>query len=65
MLLANPKEIDYSIDHFPENAKYLATGPTGYGMIILENYLGKLNEIKAPSELSSWRLFELMELKKK
>ena len=62
--MANPKEIDYSIDHFPENAKYLATGPTGYGMIILENYLGKLNEIKAPCELSSWRLFELMELKK-
>ena len=56
------KEIDYSIDHFPKNAKYLATCPTGYGSIILEQYLGELEEINAPNELSSWRLFKLKDI---
>ena len=57
--MTRPKEIDYSIDHFPKNAKYIATCPTGYGSIMLEQYLGELEEINAPHELSSWRLFKI------
>ena len=53
-----PDEINFSKSHFPPKAKYLATGPTGYGSLQLEYYLGKLKEVTAPPELSSWRLFE-------
>lgn len=53
-----PDEISFSKSHFPQKAKYLATGPTGYGSLQLEYYLGKLKEVSPPPELSSWRLFE-------
>ena len=56
--MTRPEDIDFSKDHFPPNAKYLATGSTGYGSFILQRYLGPLKEVPAPPELSSWRLYE-------
>lgn len=56
-----PDAIDYSVSHFPNNAKYLATCHTGYGSFVLQQYLGELKEHSSPRELSSWRLFELTE----
>lgn len=56
--MTKPDAIDFSIEHFPPGAKYLATGPTGYGSAVLRNYLGELEEVPAPPELSSWRLFQ-------
>ena len=53
-----PNEISFSNSHFPPKAKYLATGPTGYGSLQLKYYLGNLREVTAPPELSCWRLFE-------
>jgi len=53
-----PDEIDFSKNHFPEGAKYLATCHAGYGSTVLKYYLGKLEEVKAPPELSGWRLFQ-------
>jgi hypothetical protein len=53
-----PDEIDFSKNHFPEGAKYLATCHVGYGSGVLQYYLGKLEEVKAPPELSGWRLFQ-------
>ncbi len=55
---SHPEEIGFSTNHFPPNAKYLATGPTGYGRSILECFLGELREVPSPPELPSWRLFE-------
>jgi len=53
-----PDEIDFGKNHFPEGAKYLATCHVGYGSTALQYYLGQLEEIKAPPELSGWRLFQ-------
>ena len=53
-----PDDFDFSFSHFPKNAKYLATGPTGYGSQVLQYYLGTLREIDTPPELSGWRLYE-------
>ena len=55
--MTKPEAIDFSIKHFPKDAEYLATGPAGYGSTILRQYLGELEEVPAPPELSSWRLF--------
>lgn len=51
--------IDFSSSHFPGSAKYLATGPGGFGSTILEHYLGELEEVTSPQELSGWRLFQI------
>lgn len=56
--MTRPEDIDFSRKHFPPEAKYLATGSTGYGSFVLQRYLGPLKEIPAPPELSSWRLYE-------
>ena len=57
-----PDRIKYDRSHIPENAKYLATSPTGYGKAMLPQYIGKLREINSPKVLSSWRLLEISEL---
>jgi hypothetical protein len=54
-----PKSIDFGMNHIPKEAKYMATGMTGYGSTVLEQYLGDLEEAERPSELSGWRLFEI------
>jgi hypothetical protein len=51
--------IDFSSSHFPGSAKFLATGPGGFGSTLLELYLGDLEEVKSPEELSGWRLFQI------
>ena len=53
-----PDEIHFGKNHFPGGAKYLATCHVGYGSTALQYYLGKLEEVKAPPELSGWRLFQ-------
>lgn len=58
----HPNAIKFSLDSIPDGSKYLATCHVGYGSIILQNYLGKLEEVPAPSELSKWRLFEMKAL---
>jgi hypothetical protein len=50
--------IDFSLTHFPENAKYLATGPGGFGSIMLRRYIGELEEIKPLKSLPGWRLYK-------
>ena len=57
-----PDRIKYDRSHIPENAKYLATFPTGYGKAMLPQYIGKLREINSPKVLSSWRLLEITDL---
>ena len=59
--MTKPEMIDFSVDHFPNEAKYLATCKVGYGRVILQRYLGPLDEIDAPASLSSWRLFSPVE----
>lgn len=61
--MTRPNDIDYSEKHFPPNAKFLATGSTGYGSYVLQRYLGPLKEVSAPPELSNWRLYETVEKK--
>jgi hypothetical protein len=51
--------IDFSSSHFPVSAKYLATGPGAIGSPFLELYLGELEEVTSPKELSGWRLFQI------
>jgi len=58
-----PKDVDFSINHFPEGSKYLATCHVGYGGNILQQYLGNLDEVSSPLELSEWRLFEIRDRK--
>ena len=58
--MTKPKEIRFSKNHFPKGSKYLATGHTGYGSTVLEQYLGKLEEVERPSELSGWRLWKIL-----
>ncbi len=60
--MTRPNEIDFSIEHFPPNAKFVATGPTGYGATMLKQFIGELEEIEPPPELSSWRLFRPVKL---
>jgi hypothetical protein len=62
--MTRPNEIDFSIEHFPSNAKFIATGPTGYGATMLKQFIGELEEIESPPELSSWRLFRPVKLQK-
>ena len=47
------------MNHIPKVPKYMATGMTGYGSTVLEQYLGDLEEAETPSELSGWRLWEI------
>jgi hypothetical protein len=61
--MTRPDEIDFSIDHFPEGSKYLATCYVGYGRTVLQQYLGTLDEVPSPLELSGWRLFEIRDRK--
>ena len=56
-----PDEIHFDSTHFPEGAKYLATCIVGYGSTTLQKYLGSLEEVSSPSELSHWRLFKIAE----
>ena len=56
-----PNKIKFDLSHIPKGAKFLATSPTGYGGVMLEQYIGDLVEVPAPKELSSWRLFEITE----
>lgn len=58
-----PDDFNFSSKDFPAGARYLATGPTGYGSHVLQYYLGKLTEKPSPPELSSWRLYELSDRK--
>ena len=58
-----PKDFDFSINHFPEGSKYLATCYVGYGRTLLQQYLGTLDEVSSPLELSEWRLFEIRDRK--
>lgn len=55
--MTKPEMIDFSTDHFPKDAKYLATCKIGYGRTILQRYLGVLDEVDAPESISSWRIF--------
>ena len=57
-----PDKITFDLSHIPKGAKFLATSPTGYGGMMLEQYIGDLVEVPAPKELSSWRLFEIKAL---
>ena len=58
--MTKPKEIRFSKNHFPKGSKYLATGHTGYGSTVLEQYLGELEEVERPTELSGWRLWKIL-----
>lgn len=57
-----PDKIKFDLSHIPKGAKFLATSPTGYGSMMLKQYIGDLVEVPAPKELSSWRLFEIKSL---
>ena len=57
--MTKQNDLSFNQDHFPEKAKFLATCKTGYGSIMLEQYLGKLEEVDPPSKLSLWRLFRI------
>jgi len=59
-----PSRISFDISHIPEGAQYIATSKTGYGSLMLKQYLGELTEISSPIELSNWRLYEIELLKK-
>lgn len=54
-----PKSINFDMKHIPHKVKYLATGMTGYGSTVLKQYLGELEEVDRPPELSGWRLYEI------
>jgi len=54
-----PDKIKFDLSHIPKGAKFLATSPTGYGSTMLKQYIGDLNEVPAPKELSSWRLYAI------
>lgn len=54
-----PDKIKFDLSHIPKGAKFLATSPTGYGSTMLKQYIGDLNEVPAPKELSSWRLYSI------
>ena len=60
--MTKPKLLKFGLNHIPNNAKFLATSPTGYGSTILKQYIGDLVEVPAPDELSSWRLYEIKAL---
>ncbi|MBH45153.1 MAG: hypothetical protein CMC93_00875 [Flavobacteriaceae bacterium] len=53
-----PENVVFSSNHFPKNARILATNPGGFGKNMLQPYLGILEEVDRPDELSGWRLFE-------
>ena len=57
-----PDRIKFDLSHIPKGTRFLATSPTGYGKVMLKQYIGDLVEVPAPDELSSWRLFEITEL---
>ena len=56
-----PDEIHFDSSHFPDGSKYLATCKVGYGGATLQYYLGHLEEVSSPTELSNWRLFKISE----
>jgi len=49
----------FNIEHFPKNVNILATCKVGYGSTVLKPFLGSIEEIKSPPELSHWRLFKV------
>ena len=56
--MSKPEYIHFSLDDFPNNSSVFATCHIGYGMTVLQNYLGELVEISPPDELDKWRLFK-------
>ena len=57
-----PDDFNFSTKDIPSEARYLATGPTGYGSHMLQYYIGKLTEKPPPPELSNWRLYQITDL---
>jgi hypothetical protein len=60
-----PDKIKFDLSHIPKGAKYLATSPTGYGSSMLPQYIGELDEVDSPIELSKWRLYKIQALSNK
>ena len=57
--MAKNFDFAFNIDHFPKNVEVFATCKVGYGSTALKPFLGSIEEIKAPPELSHWRLFKV------
>lgn len=57
--MARNFDFAFDKDHFPIGADVLATCHAGYGENALVPFLGELEEIDAPLELSHWRLFKI------
>ena len=57
--MAKNFDFAFNIDHFPKNVEVFATCKAGYGSTALKPFLGSIEEIKAPPELSHWRLFKI------
>ena len=57
--IARNFDFAFSKDHFAIGVDVFATCHAGYGENALVPFLGDLEEINAPPELSHWRLFKI------